>query len=92
MLRKITLAVLIAAGTLTGITSNASAQPPIVLQQRQGHGHHHDHDRTRYQVFVRHYGHWDLYRSFRDRDDAYRAAWQLERRGIDAKVERTRGR
>jgi hypothetical protein len=90
MFRKITFAVLIAVGTVSGMaltSDTASAQPPVELQHRNRH----DHDRVSYQVFVRHFGHWDLYRTFRDRDDAYRVARQLERRGLDAKVERSRG-
>lgn len=89
MFRKMILAGLIATATLgaTNLTSNtASAQPPLIHQ----HGHHDHRDQVRYQVFVRHHGHWDLVRTFRDRDDAYRAAWALERRGFDAKVERAR--
>lgn len=87
MFRKMILAALIATatlGTMTLTSNTASAQPPLIQLG------HRDHDQVRYQVFVRHHGHWDLVRTFRDRDDAYRAAWALERRGFDAKVERVR--
>lgn len=89
MLRKTILAASLAIATLGGMTltsGTASAHPPV------GHGHQRDLCYTQYQVFIRHYGHWDLFRTFRDRDDAYRVARWLERRGFDAKVERVRGR
>jgi hypothetical protein len=93
VIRKLALAALIATGTLGGLASTASAQPPVIADR-----HDHDHDKDRghgrgvYKVLVRHRGHWDEYRTVRDRDDAYRLERQLERRGYDARVERVRGR
>ena len=84
MVRKLVLAALVAAGTLGGLTltpGTAAAQPS---------GDHDRRDRGRFQVLVRHRGHWDVHGTYRDRDDAYRAARQLERRGVDARVERVR--
>jgi hypothetical protein len=86
MVRTLILSAALATGALTGTTATASAAPPT------GHDHDRDHDRRgRYEVLVRHRGHWDAIGVYRDRDDAMRVARQLERRGQDAKVERVRG-
>lgn len=87
MFRKLVLTALVATGTLGGLAltpAAASAHPPADHDRRD--------DRDRFQVLVRHRGHWDVYGTYRDRDDAYRVARQLERRGADARVERVRGR
>lgn len=84
MIRKFALAALTAAGLLGGVAlapSTASAQPS---------GDHDRRDRGHFQVLVRHRGHWDVHGTYRDRDDAYRVARQLERRGLHARVERVR--
>jgi hypothetical protein len=86
VIRKLALAALIATGTVGGLTATASAQPPAAFDR-----HDHDRDRGRFQVLVRHRGHWDVHATYRDRDDAQRAARRLERRGFDARVERVRG-
>ena len=86
MIRKLALAALIATGTVGGLTATASAHPPVPFDR-----HDHDHHRGRFQVLVRHRGHWDVHATYRDRDDAYRAARRLERQGFDARVERVRG-
>jgi hypothetical protein len=67
--RKLILAALIAAGTAGGLTATASAQPPVAFDR-----HDHDHDRGRFRVLVRHRLHWDVHGTYRDRDDAQRAA------------------
>lgn len=83
MIRKMILAAVLATGAVAGATATASAHPPA--------GHDRDH-RGRFQVLVRHRGHWDVHATYRDRDDAQRAARRLERQGYDARVERVRGR
>jgi hypothetical protein len=88
VIRKLALAALIATGTVGGLAATASAQPPTALDR---HDHDHDRDRGRFQVLVRHRGHWDVHATYQDRDDAQRAARRLERRGFDARVERVRG-
>lgn len=97
MFRKLALAALLAAGGL-GETATASAQSPAPFDRRDRDrdNHHHDHDRDRdrgrFQVLVRHRRHWDVQGTYRDRDDARRAAWRLERQGFDTRIERERGR
>jgi hypothetical protein len=89
MIRKLILSAVIATGAITGMTltpSAASAAPPIAYA-RDGIRHG-----VRFEVLVRHRGHWDTYATYRDRDDARRAAWMLERQGYDARIEVERGR
>lgn len=81
MIRTLALATRVAAATLGGLAltpGTASARPA---------GDHDRRDHGRFQVLVRHRGHWDIHGTYRDRDDAQRVARQLERRG-----ERVRGR
>ena len=86
MFRTLTLAALLASGSLT---ATASAQPPAAFEHRdRDHDHDRDHHRSRYQVLVRHRSHWDVQGTYRDRDDAERVARRLEHRGLDARVER----
>jgi hypothetical protein len=88
MLRKLILSV-VAAGTLgaVGLTTGSAdaANPPSPR-----FGYHRDH-RVRYEVLYRHRDHWDVYRTFHDRDDAQRAAWQLRRQGYPVRIEYERG-
>ena len=94
MIRKLILSAVLATGAVAGVANTASAAPPI------GHDHDHDRDRdrdrdrrnVRFEVQVRHRGHWDTYGTYRDRDDAQRAVRMLERRGHDARIEVERGR
>lgn len=85
MFRKFILAALIATGAVAGVTATASAQPLAAFDR-------HDHDRGLFRVLVRHRGHWDVRGTYRDRDDAQRAARWLERQGFDTRIERGRGR
>lgn len=88
MIRKLILTAVLATGAVAGVTATANtadAAPPI------GHDHDHDRDRGRFQVLVRHRGHWDVHGTYRDRDDAERAARRLERQGLDTRIERVRG-
>ena len=86
MFRTLTLAALIASGALA---ATASAQPPSAFEHRDGyHDRDRDHHRSRYQVLVRHRGHWDVHGTYRDRPEAQRVARRLEHRGLDARVER----
>ncbi|VTT98824.1 unnamed protein product [Gemmataceae bacterium] len=91
MIRKLILSAVLATGAVAGVTANtANAAPPI------GHDHDHDRDRdrrnVRFEVQVRHRGHWDTYGTYRDRDDAQRVVRMLERQGRDARIEVERGR
>lgn len=53
MVRKPILSALIATGTASGLTAgSASAQVPVASAQ---------HDHGRFQVLVRHRGHWDIH-------------------------------
>lgn len=45
-------------------------------------------NRAKFQVVVHHRGHWDVAETFRDRDDAQRLAWRMERQGQNAEVRR----
>jgi hypothetical protein len=83
MLRNTVLTAALALASLTGLAampSTATAQPPV--------GHGHTWHRPTFEVLIRHRGHWDNYRTYRDRDDAYRAARFLRMRGYDVRVER----
>lgn len=85
MFRKLTLAALIATGTIGGFAiTPATASDHLAAFGQLNHG--------RYQVLVRHRGHWDVHGTYHDRDEAYRVAHHLERRGIDVSVERIGGR
>jgi hypothetical protein len=93
MIRKLILSAVIATGAVAGLTmspATAEAAPPI------GHDRDRDHDRdrrnVRFEVQVRHRGHWDTYGTYRDRDDAQRVVRMLERRGQDARIEVERDR
>lgn len=93
MFRKFTLAALLAAGVLGLTAIPASAQTPALVERHEhdrGRDRHRDHDRGRFQVLVRHRGHWDVHGTYRDRDDAQRVAWRLERKGFDTRIERER--
>ncbi|MBA4186434.1 MAG: hypothetical protein C0467_00300 [Planctomycetaceae bacterium] len=102
MIRKLILSFVLATGAVTGLAltpAAANAAPPVVgYGFGYGYGpnrdHDHDHDRrgVRYEVLVRHRGHWDVYGTYRDRDDARRVAWFLERTGRDARIEVERTR
>lgn len=90
MIRKLILTAVLATGAVAGVTSTASAAPPATFDRRD-HDHDRDRDRGRFQVLVRHRGHWDVHGSYRDREDAQRAARRLERQGFDTRIERVRG-
>ncbi len=80
MLRKLTLAALISTGIMGGLTalpSTASADVPRSHNQR-----------GKYEVLVRHRNHWHVHGVYRDREDAKREVRKLERRGLDARIER----
>ncbi len=83
MFRKLLLTAVLTAGTLTGITltpATADAHPPV---EHERHDRHH-----RFDVIYLHCGHWENYGTYRDRDDAERAAHQLRHRGYDVRIER----
>jgi hypothetical protein len=94
MIRKLILSAVIATGAATGLTVTPAtadaAHPPAGHDRDRDRGH--DRHRVRFEVLVRHRGHWDSYGTYRDRDDARRVARMLERRGYDARVEVERGR
>lgn len=93
MFRKLTLAALLAAGTLGVAVAPATAGEPATFDRRDRDRHDHDRDRNRvyFKVLVRHRGHWDVQGVYRDRDDAQRVARRLERQGFDTRIERDRG-
>lgn len=95
MTRKLILSAVLAAGAVAGVTMTPTAveaAPPIGHDHDRDRDRDHDRHRVRYEVLVRHRGHWDTYGTYRDRDDARRVAWMLERRGRDARIEVERGR
>jgi hypothetical protein len=84
MIRRLILTAVLATGAIGGLTANAAdAALPV------GHDRDRDHDlrNVRFEVQVRHRGHWDTYGTYRDRDDAQRVVRMLERRGQDARIE-----
>lgn len=87
MFRQLALAALIATGTVAGTAATASAQPV----EFDRHDHDRDHHHARYEVLVRHHGHWDVHGTYNDREEAERAAWHLERHGHEVRIERVRG-
>ncbi|VTR92198.1 unnamed protein product [Gemmata massiliana] len=85
MIRKIILSAVIATATVAGLTATPStveAASPGVFDR---HG-------VRFEVQVRHRGHWDTYGTYRDRDEARRVVRMLERQGKDARIEVERDR
>ena len=85
MFRKLIFTALLAAGTLGVAVAPATAGEPVAFDRR-------DNDRGQFQVLVRHRLHWDVHGTYRNRDDAQRAAHRLERQGFDTRIERVRGR
>ena len=99
MFRRIITSGVLAAGSLAGLTltpSSAEAHPPAVIPVSRtvivptyyppvGHDRHH---RDRFEVLVRHRGHWDMYDTVRDRDDARRLAHRLRHQGYDVDIRR----
>jgi hypothetical protein len=97
MIRKMILSAVIATAAVTGTTltpSAANAAPPVGHDRDHDRDHDHDRDRNRvrFEVLVRHRGHWDSVGTYRDRDDARRVAWRLERQGYDTRIEVERSR
>lgn len=80
MIRNLILSAILATGTVAGLglSNTAQAHEPVVGFD-WGH-------RDRFEVLVRHRGHWDVVGVFDNRADARRVARQLERRGEDTKV------
>jgi hypothetical protein len=91
MIRKLILTAVLATGAVAGVTATsatADAAPPVQFDRDRGHDRHN----VRFEVQVRHRGHWDTYGTYRDRDDAQRVARMLERQGRDARIEVERDR
>jgi hypothetical protein len=85
MLRKLLLSALLAAGTVTGIAltpAAAEARPPWSEHDR------HDYRHNRFEVLYLDCGHWKNSGTFRDREDAERAAHRLRSRGFAVRIER----
>jgi outer membrane biogenesis lipoprotein LolB len=82
MIRKLILSAALATATVAGLTATASAAQPV--------GHDDHNHWGRYEVLVRHRGHWDVHGTYRDRDDAQRVARRLEHRGYDVRIQRVR--
>jgi len=99
MIRTIITSGVLAAGAWAGLAltpSSAEAHPPAVAPicppdvipahyPPVGHDGHH---RARFEVLVRHRGHWDVVETTRDWDDAQRAAHRLRHEGHDVEVRR----
>ncbi|AMV24199.1 hypothetical protein VT84_07365 [Gemmata sp. SH-PL17] len=79
MIRKLILSAVLATGAVAGVASTATAAPDVFDR--------HDRRNVRFEVQVRHRGHWDTYGTYRDRDDAQRVVRMLERQGKDARIE-----
>jgi hypothetical protein len=70
MIRKLILSAVIATRAVAGLSatpSAAAAAPPV------GHERERDFRGVRFEVQVRHRGHWDTYGTYRDREQA--RAW-----------------
>jgi hypothetical protein len=81
MFRTTILTAALSLAGLAGLAATpASAHPPVGHDRPQFFG--------RYEVLVRHRGHWDKVGTYRDRDDARRAARQYRMRGLQVKIER----
>jgi hypothetical protein len=89
MIRKLMLSAVLATGAIAGLTATpttADAAPPVGFDRDR------DRHNVRFEVQVRHRGHWDTYGTYRDRDDAQRVVRMLERQGRDARIEVERSR
>jgi hypothetical protein len=82
MFRRLVMAAVTVTG-LAALPAAAEAHPPEFYHRDVA-----PHSRGRFDVVYRCGGHWDVYGSFRDRDDAERAAHRLEHRGYDARIRR----
>ncbi len=80
MFRRFIMAGVAVTG-LAAIPAAAEAHPPEFYHHEASY-----HLQRRFEVVYRCGGHWDVYGSFRDRDDAQRAAHRLEHRGYDVRV------
>jgi hypothetical protein len=77
MFRKITLAGLTVLGLALplGMTATADAHPPMEYRHRV------------YEVLYRRHHEWHVYGSYRDHEDAERAAHHLRREGHEVRIE-----
>jgi hypothetical protein len=80
MFRRLVTAAVAVTG-LAAIPVAAEAHPPEFYRHEAAH-----YLPGRFEVIYRCGGRWDVYGSYRDRDDAQRAAHRLEHRGFDARV------
>ncbi len=87
MIRKIILSAVIATATVAGLTAT-----PSTVEAASPGTFDRDRHRVRFEVQVRHRGHWDTYGTYRDRDEARRVVRMLERQGKDARIEVERDR
>jgi hypothetical protein len=85
MIHKLFASAILTIAALTGFAvSPAAANEHIPF----GPPHRIERDCERYEVLVRHRGCWNVYETFRDRDDARHAAWRLRHRGFEVEVRR----
>ncbi len=82
MFRRFVMSAVAVAG-VAAIPVAAEAHPPEFYHHEVVH-----HLAGRFEVIYRCGGHWDIYGSFRDREDAQRAAHRLECRGYDTRIRR----
>ena len=83
MFRKLILSAAAAAAVLAATAAPASAHPIVVEVE--------SHHAARYEVLVRHHGHWHVRDTFRERHEAEHLARHLEREGYEVRVERVHG-
>ena len=88
MIRKLILTAVLATGAIVGVTATsatADAAPPVQFDRDRDHDR--DRHNVRFEVQVRHRGHWDTYGTYRDRDDAQRVVRMLDLQGKDARID-----
>jgi hypothetical protein len=91
MLRKLILSAVLATGAIAGIAmpaGTANAAEPFGYNRDRDFR---DHRNVRFEVKVRHRGHWDTYGTYHSRIEAQRVVWMLERQGRDARIDVERG-
>ena len=86
MIRKLILSAVLATGTVAGVATTANAAPDVFDRSDR------DRRNARFEVQVRHRGHWDTYGTYRNRDEAQRVVRMLERQGKNARIEVERNR
>lgn len=92
MIRKLLLSAVIATGTVCGLALLPATADAVPVAPDRDRDRDRDHDWVRFEVLVRYGWHWEVYGRYRDRDEARRVAWRLEREGHAVRIETERGR